>query len=134
MIPRPVSESSWPVGSSASSSVGPVGERAGDRHALLLAAGQLVRPVLGAVAEPDQLEQLADPLARARAARRVTSRSGTSTFSAADRIGSRPNVWKTKPIVAPPELDQLVLVASPRPLPVDDDLARGRPVEAADAG
>ena len=59
---RPVCESSWPVGSSASSRSRAVGERARDRHALLLAARQLVRPVIGALAQADQLEQLADAL------------------------------------------------------------------------
>ena len=37
----------------------PVGERAGDRHPLHLAAGELRRPVLRAVSEPDVREQLA---------------------------------------------------------------------------
>ena len=45
-----------PVGSSAMTSGGPAGQGPGDRGALLLAARQLVRPVAGAVAEPDPLD------------------------------------------------------------------------------
>ena len=37
---------------------GSVGERAGNRDALLFAAGQLVRPVVGAAAQAHHLEQL----------------------------------------------------------------------------
>ena len=47
---------------------GPLGERAGDRHPLLHAAGELARAVLGEVAQPDQLEQLPRPLAALRPA------------------------------------------------------------------
>jgi hypothetical protein len=74
-----------------------VGERARDRDALHLAARELRRPVIGARAEPDVLEQLA------RAARRSPSAApasacGSSTFSAAVSIGSRKKRWKTKPM------------------------------------
>ena len=62
MICRPVSESSWPVGSSAISSCGPAGQRPGDGHPLLLAAGQLVRPLLRALVQADDAEQHPDPL------------------------------------------------------------------------
>ena len=44
-ISWPVAESRLPVGSSAKRTVGPGDERAGDRDALLLAAGELRRPV-----------------------------------------------------------------------------------------
>jgi hypothetical protein len=37
---------------------GPARQRAGDRHALLHAARELARPVVGELREPDQLEQL----------------------------------------------------------------------------
>ena len=38
-----------------------------------------------------------------------TRRSGTSTFSAADRIGIRPNAWNTNPMFCAAERDQLRL-------------------------
>ena len=47
-----------PVGSSASSSVGIADDRARDRDALLLAARELARVVVDAVAEPDELERV----------------------------------------------------------------------------
>ena len=57
MISSPVAESRLPVGSSARSSDGLADERAGDGDALALAAGELVRPVVHAVREPDRLER-----------------------------------------------------------------------------
>jgi hypothetical protein len=39
-----------------------VGQRPGDRHPLLLPAGQLVRAVVHPVGQPHQLKQLLDPL------------------------------------------------------------------------
>ena len=62
----PVRESRLPVGSSAKTTVGPGDQRAGDRDALLLAAGQLGGPVRRA-GRRDR---------RCRAARRSTPRSG----------------------------------------------------------
>ena len=44
-----------------------IGERAGDGHALLLAAGKLVGRVVGAVAEADGFQRLQRPLALALA-------------------------------------------------------------------
>ena len=73
------------------------------------------------------------PAPRARAARRATSRSGTSTFSAADRIGSSPNAWKMNPIRAAAELDQLGLAHLGDRLAIDETLPGGRPVQAADS-
>ena len=66
--PAPDAESRLPVGSSASSSGGLADHGAGDGDPLPLAAGELVRPVVEAVAE-------ADPLQRAAAAR-VGARPG----------------------------------------------------------
>ena len=71
-----------------------VGERPGDRDALLLAARQLVRPVLRPVRQPDDVEQLRDPRVALLDRLAWTSRSGTSTFSAAVRNGTSPNAWK----------------------------------------
>ena len=55
-------------------------QRAGDRHALLLAAGELRRAVPGAVGQADGGERLADGAARSR---RPASRDGSATFCAA---------------------------------------------------
>ena len=52
-----VRESRLPVGSSASSSDGFVDQRAGDGHALLLAARELIRVVIDARAEADGFER-----------------------------------------------------------------------------
>ena len=64
------------------------GERPGQRHPLLLAAGQLVRVAAAAVAQPDQLQQLAGP-PRALGLRRPRIRSPNATFSAAVMVGNR---------------------------------------------
>ena len=55
------SESRLPVGSSAKMTAGSVRQRARDRHALLLAARQLARPVPQAILEPDHLERAHRP-------------------------------------------------------------------------
>ena len=62
MLAAPVFESRLPVGSSANTTVGPGDERARDRDALLLAAGELGRAVRAAVREPDALEQVLEEL------------------------------------------------------------------------
>ena len=74
--------------------LGPGDERAGDRDALLLAAGELGGPVAQAVAEPDAGDDLAR---QARSRRPRASRSGSSMFCATVSAGSRLNAWKTKP-------------------------------------
>ena len=65
-----VAASSVLNGSSSRRIAGPHAHRARERHALLLAAGQLVRPALGHLGvQRDELEQLADarrPIAPAR--------------------------------------------------------------------
>ena len=63
-----VSSSRLPVGSSASSTRRAVGHRAGDRDALLLAAGQPRRAVALAALDAERREQLARPGARGAAA------------------------------------------------------------------
>ena len=60
---RPSVESRLPVGSSAKTTVGSRDERARDRDALLLAAGELGRPVREAIGEPDRRDQLVEPRA-----------------------------------------------------------------------
>ena len=68
---------------------GPVGERAGDGDALLLAAGELARPVGQAFGEAERAEQGFGALAWPRP--RVAPRTswGMITFSAALKSGSR---------------------------------------------
>ena len=75
MTSAPVFESRFPVGSSARITRGSTDERAGDRDALLLAARELARQVLGAVGEADLAEQRARAVAQLVAA---GARSGAS--------------------------------------------------------
>jgi hypothetical protein len=70
------------------------GERAGNRHALLFAAGELARRVGQALAQADALS---NSVARSRASLRPSSSSGSMTFSRALRLSSNWNDWKTKP-------------------------------------
>ena len=86
MITWPVSESSWPVGSSARRSFGPVRQRPGDRDPLLLAARQLVRPVLRPVGQADDVEQRRAPGRPARA--RSRGRGGAAPRRSRPRSGS----------------------------------------------
>ncbi len=58
--------SSAPNGSSSSSTLRLDRERAGQRHALALAAGELRRVAVGEAVELDELEQLVDALPRSR--------------------------------------------------------------------
>ena len=76
--------------------VGPGDQRPGDGHPLLLAAGELARPVREPVAEPDACR----PPGRAtpRSGLRPPRVSGSAMFSAAVSVGTRLNAWKTKPI------------------------------------
>ena len=98
-ICAPVAESSSPVGSSAMMHAGVVRERARDRHALLLAAGQLVRPVVRPPREAHELDQLARPFGALSRRPAPAIRSASSTFSAAESSGSSPNDWNTNPSV-----------------------------------
>ncbi len=69
-------------------------QRAGERDALLLAAGQLRRIMMQAIAEADRGQFLR----RARAASGLpASSSGTATFSSAVMVGIRWNDWNTMP-------------------------------------
>ena len=76
-----------------------VDQRPGDRHALLLAAGELAGVVVHPVAQAHLAEHLdgALPSLPAGDARASTS-SGSSTFSRALVRASRLKFWKTKPI------------------------------------
>jgi len=74
-----VCESSSPVGSSAKQQPGTVRTGGGDRDALLLAAGELPRIAVPAVADPDGFQQLHRPVA-ACLARTPAKRIGSSAF------------------------------------------------------
>ena len=69
-----------------------LGQGPGDRHPLLLAAGELRGEVVGPSAEADQPEALVDV---DRVARPISA--ATCTFSLAVRVGTRLKNWKTKP-------------------------------------
>ena len=73
-------------------------EGAGDGDALLLTAGQLVRTVLRAVAEPDAIEHRRCAARVPRSISIPLSSSGSSTFSTADSTGIRLKLWKMKPM------------------------------------
>ena len=75
-----------------------VHERAGNRHALLLAAGQLVRMMAEPFAQADGAQRLGARAPLTRACCTPAYSSGSSTFSSALVRGSRLNPWKTKPI------------------------------------
>ena len=74
----------------------PRDERAGDRDALLLAAGELGGPVRPPVGDPD-LGRAARRPTPCPASRRRSSAAG-ATFSSAVSIGSRLKNWKMKPM------------------------------------
>ena len=72
--------------------------------------------------------------ARCRLFRRDQPRrcSGSDTFSSADSVGSRLKNWKMKPILSRRTRVSSSSDEAAEALAVDVDLARGRPVEAAD--
>src|SRR5215213_13995 len=72
-------------------------QRPGHRDPLLLAAGQLIGPVPGAVTEPNPLQHLDRAPPRLLGSHPPSS-SGSSTFSAAVNTGIRLNAWKMNPI------------------------------------
>ena len=73
----------------------PRDERAGDRDALLLAAGELRRPVRAALGETDRWISSST---HARSGFAPAIESGSRMFSSAVSIGSRLKNWKTKPM------------------------------------
>ena len=73
-------------------------QRPGHRDALLLAAGELVGLVLGAVGEADRVQRRQGPRGGARAASTPAYASGSSTLASALVRGIRLNAWKMKPI------------------------------------
>ena len=72
--------------------------RPGDRHPLPLAAGQLVRPVVEPVAQPDPVQRAPRPAAAAPAAVRRRRAGRRPRCPARGTPAARWNCWKTKPI------------------------------------
>ena len=94
MTASPLTESSAPVGSSASSRPAVADDRPGDRDPLSLAAGELVGEAVGALGDVELLEGL--QARRARGLRPTpSSSSGSATFSTAVSPASRLKSWKT---------------------------------------
>ena len=91
----PVAVSSAPGRLVGEDHLRPGDQRAGDRDALLLAARELARPVLDAVAEPDAAGHL---VSQSASARRLARRSGSVMFCSAVSDGTRLKDWKTKPM------------------------------------
>ena len=91
-----VFESRLPVGSSAKTHGRLRDERASDRDALLLAAGQLARG--GAGGGRRGRPRSSSSATHSRSGLRPASASGSTTFSSAVSIGSRLKNWKTKPM------------------------------------
>ena len=77
----PFSESRLPVGSSATSSAGPMHQRAGDRGALHLAAGDLLRVMRQPVRDADALAQARGARDSASSWLMPASRQGSAMFS-----------------------------------------------------
>ena len=96
----PVFVSRLPVGSSARITRGSFDERAGDRHALLLATGELLRADATRVRRARPRRAAASD--RLRGPRRRASRAGRAPLRRCRRavsVGIRLNCWKTKPKV-----------------------------------
>ena len=126
MIERPVAESSCPVGS-PEQHVGRLA-RARAIATRLLARPTTLRSMAPPIAQADELQQHPDPLvARRRRAR--TRRSGTSTFSAADR--STASECREDEADLGRRTDQRVGVHLAERPAIDADLAARRSVEAA---
>ena len=75
----------------------PVDERAGDRDALLLTAGELAGQAVLLAVQADELEHLGHDRARSRARDLPMTSSANATFSATVLFGSSRKSWKTVP-------------------------------------
>ncbi len=112
-----------------------VDQRAGDREALLLAAGELVRERAGDVAQPEPVDQRPRP-ARPPPARRPRTRPASSTFASPLSSGSRWKNWNTKPMWRRRTADSARSPtprdgARPRPRPCPPRAGRARRARAA---
>ena len=131
MMSLPEVVSRLPVGSSARTSAGLAGQRAGDRDALHLAAGELGRPVVHAVGEADLLEQQLDPrLALARAVA-VEEQRHLDVLEGGD-LRQQVEVLEDEADLAVADVGELVDVELRDLLAVEAVGAAARRVEAAD--
>ena len=112
---------------------GLVGERAGDGDALLLAAGKLVRLVVGAVGQADRVQRLQGPLALARSGQALAGVEHRQ-FDILQRGGAGQQVEALEDeadlLVA--DVGQFVAAELRDVDAVERILPPGRPVEAAD--
>ena len=110
--------------------LGAVDQRPGQREALLLAAGELVRKVIGDVAQPELVDQ---PRRAARAARRGPGqpRRQQHVLGAAALVDQL-ELLKDEADVAQPQARQRPSAAAGEALAGDRDLAGVGPVEAAE--
>ena len=131
MIRCPVSESSWPVGSSASRSFGRLARARAMATRCCSPPDSSCGRCLARSARPTCSRSSSTRRPRSPGSVR-TRRSGTSTFSAADRTGIRPKAWKMNAIFVRRTSTRRVLVHRGQLLAVEEDLARRRPVQAAE--
>ena len=89
-------------GSSIRSTSGSLARRAGDAHALLHAAGELVRIGVGEPGEPDQRQDLAGMRLRARARGTPRFSGPNTTLSSTVRQGRSACSWKTMAVSGVP--------------------------------
>ena len=80
--------SSAESGSSSSSTFGPDRERAGERHALLLAAGELERVAAAELGQADQPQHLGDARRRSRPRAAPATFRPKATFCATVMLGN----------------------------------------------
>ena len=122
--PRVAHSSRFPVGSSARRMQRVVGEGAGDRHPLPLAAGELVAGGDSALAaSPTCASRRLRPRARSSARVAPVTSSAKATFSSAVRSGRRRKSWKTTPS-APAELRDVAAAQARRGEAGDPHLPR----------
>ena len=126
MTPRPVCESSWPVGSSARSRSGRLASARAIATRCCSPPDSSCGRWLRAAAEARRARAARGRAGPARAARRRARRSGTSTFSAADRIGMQPERLEDEADLPAPEADELDSGMSRDRRPVDRDAAPRR--------
>jgi hypothetical protein len=103
----------------------------GEGDALLLAAGELVRAVPRAIAQPDDLEEIGDPPV-SLAWIGVDEAERDLDVLARGQEWDEPERLEDERHDAPADPDQLALVHRRDLVSVDDDAARGRLVEAAE--
>ena len=104
----------------------PAGEGPGDRDALLLAAGELVRPVPQPVADATASST---PSYHSWSGLRRAMLSGSRMFSSAVSVGTRLNDWKTNPIWSRRSRVSALSPSDAELLVADHHLARGRGVQ-----